>query len=69
MPSIIKNKFPSSQCVGVEYSRELAEVNKDNSMTIIQGDVNYLPIPDCSFDIAIATAIIEHLPDPKRFLS
>lgn len=69
MLSIIKNKFPSSQCVGVEYSRELAEVNKDNSMTIIQGDVNYLPIPDCSFDIAIATAIIEHLPDPKRFLS
>ncbi len=68
MLSTIKTEFPSSQCVGVEYSRGLVEVNKDSRTTIMQGDVNYLPIKECSFDIAIATAIIEHLPDPKKFL-
>lgn len=68
MLSMIKDYFPSARCVGLEYSLELLETNKDNRITIIQGDVNALPIQNKSFDIAIAAAIIEHLPNPKKML-
>ena len=36
---------------------------------MLQGDVNYLPMPDGAFDIAMATAVIEHLPEPGRMLN
>ena len=68
MLSMIKDSFPLAKCIGIEYSQELVESNSDRRITVLQGDVNSLPMPDCSFDIAIATAIIEHLPDPKRFI-
>ena len=57
-----------AECIGIEYSQELAETNTNGRITVLQGDVNYLPILDNSFDIAIATAIIEHLPNPERML-
>jgi len=68
MLSMIKDSFPLARCIGIEYSQELVEANPDRRITVLQSDVNYLPMPDSSFDIAIATAIIEHLPDPKRFI-
>jgi ubiquinone/menaquinone biosynthesis C-methylase UbiE len=68
MLGIIKKKFLSARCVGVEYSRELVETNTDRRITLVQGDVNFLPVTDDCFDIVIATAIIEHVPDPERML-
>lgn len=68
MLSIIKNSFPSVKCVGIEYSLELLKAKNDSRITVLQGDVNSLPMPDNSFDIAVATAIIEHIPNPKRML-
>ena len=67
--SRIKDNFSSARCVGVEHSLELVESSADDRITVLQGDVNALPMPDNSFDIAIATAIIEHLPDPNKMLS
>lgn len=66
--SIIKNDFPFAKCIGIEYSQELVETNTDSRIAVLQGDVNSLKMPNNSFDIAIATAIIEHLPNPKRML-
>ncbi len=66
--SIIKKSFPLARCVGIEYSTELARANNRSQTTIVQGDVNFLPIPDNSFDIVIAAAVIEHLPEPDRML-
>jgi len=68
MLGILKKKFPGAQCVGIEYSRQLVESNIDDRIIVLQGDVNYLPVPNNSFDIAVATAVIEHLPHPKRML-
>lgn len=68
MLSMLKDNFPSANCVGIEYSRELVETNTNKKITVLQGDVNSLQMPDNSFDIAVATAIIEHLPNPKRML-
>ncbi len=68
MLGMIKNTFPSAKCVGIELSRELIETNTDRRITLLQGNVNYLPISSDTVDIVVATAVIEHLPDPKMLL-
>lgn len=68
MLSKIKDSYPLTNCIGIEYSIELIETNNDSRITILQGDVTAVDMPDNSFDIAVATAIIEHLADPKKFL-
>lgn len=69
MLSKIKDKFPKSNCVGVEYSQELIDVNQDKRIKLIQGDVQKLPFKENQFNIVIATAIIEHLSSPQKFLA
>lgn len=64
----IKNSYPSARCVGVEYSLDLVEANSDGRITLLQGDVSHLSVHDDSFDIAVATAIIEHISEPERML-
>jgi SAM-dependent methyltransferase len=66
--SKIKNHFPKSKCIGIEFSWELVGCNRDSRNIILQGDVNLLPLKDNFFDVAIATAVIEHLPNPKQML-
>jgi len=68
MLSKLKDAFPSTECIGIEYSLDLVQCNTDSRITVTQGDVNYLSQPDNSFDIVVATAVIEHLPNPKRML-
>jgi ubiquinone/menaquinone biosynthesis C-methylase UbiE len=69
MLSRIKKEFPQTECIGIEYSRELIDYNRDNNIKIIQGDAQNLSFNDSSFNIVIATAIIEHLPEPAQMLS
>jgi len=69
MLSSIKKEFPQAKCFGLEYSQELIEMNQDKNIKIIQGDAQNLPFKNNSFDIAIATAIIEHLPGPSKIIS
>ncbi len=69
MLSSIKKKFPQAECIGLEYSRELINMNQDKNIKIIQGDAQNLPFKDNSFDIAIATALIEHLSEPFKMLT
>jgi ubiquinone/menaquinone biosynthesis C-methylase UbiE len=69
MLSQVKNSFSPATCIGVEYSKDLLSTITDLRLLLIQGDVNYVPVADNSIDIAIATAVIEHLPDPKSILN
>lgn len=70
MLSKIKKIFPTAECIGLEYSKDLIADNKDPGIRVIQGDVQDLTIfPDESFNVVIATAVIEHLAKPKRMLS
>ena len=69
MLSLIKKEFPQTQCTGLEYSQELIDMNQDENIKIIQGNAQNLPFEDNSFDIVVATAIIEHLPQPAQMLS
>jgi ubiquinone/menaquinone biosynthesis C-methylase UbiE len=68
MLSKIKKIFPSSLCIGIELSWELVETNTDGDITLFQGDVNYLPLTNNAADIIVATAVIEHLQNPQKFL-
>jgi len=69
MLSSIKKEFPQAKCFGLEYSQELIDTNQDKNIKIIQGDAQNLPFENNFFDIAIATAVIEHLPEPSKMLS
>lgn len=68
MLSMIKNTYPSAQCVGIELTKELIETNTDKNIFILQGDVNSLPVSSGTADIVVATAVIEHLLNPEQFL-
>ena len=64
----IKKEFPTVKCLGLEYSQELINMNRDKNIEIIQGDAQNMPFKDESFDIAIAAAVIEHLNQPVKML-
>ncbi len=68
MLSRIKEEFPHTKCIGLEYSQELIDQNADKNIEIVRGDAQNLPFSDNSFDIVIATAIIEHLDFPIKML-
>lgn len=68
MLSTIKKEFSETQCIGLEYSQELIEMNQDKNIKIIQGDAQALPFRDNSFNIVVATAVIEHLNQPLKML-
>lgn len=67
----IHEKYPESNCVGIENCTELVEFAHENSpeLNIQKGDIQFVNYPDDSFDIAIATAVIEHVPDPAKAIS
>lgn len=69
MLNLIKKQFPHAKCIGLEYSQELINLNQNKNIKIIQGDAQKLPFEKNSFDIAIATAVIEHLPEPFKMLA
>lgn len=68
MLSRIKEKFPETKCVGVDYSPYLIVANEDKTIQIVQGDAQNLPFEKNSFDVASAMALIEHIPRPTKML-
>lgn len=71
MLDMIHQKYKEVHCVGVEYNKDLVDFAKAKfpHLEIIQGDVQLLDFPNDSFDVAIATAIIEHVPNPLKMMS
>jgi len=69
MLSAIKRMSPEAKCVGLEYSKELIERNRDEKINLVQGDAQDLPFQNDSFDIVTAAAVIEHLPQPAKMLA
>lgn len=69
MLSRIKKGFPKAECLGLDYSKDLIASNEDPTIKMICADAQHLPFEDNCFDIAIATAVIEHVPDPDKMLA
>ena len=64
--------YPECRCVGVEYNSDLVGLAKEMhpELEIHQGDVQDLSsFNDGEFDVAIATAVIEHVESPEIFIS
>lgn len=68
MLDMVHRKYPQTHCVGIEYNQELVDFGKRKfpGLELIQGDIQSLDFPDDFFDVAIATAVIEHVPDPGK---
>ncbi len=68
----INKIYPECKCVGVEYDNELANLANRlfPNLKIYQGDVQKLNqyIKE-KFDVAIATAVIEHVLEPQNFIN
>lgn len=54
--------------VGLDFSAELLKFNVNRKLNMIQGDAMKLPFRDNSFDVIVATAVIEHVPDAEKML-
>jgi len=55
-------------CVGLDLSLELLRVNENPDLGLIQGNALHLPFAREVFDVVVATAVIEHLSQPRRFV-
>ncbi|MBM2833761.1 MAG: methyltransferase 11 protein [Candidatus Brocadiaceae bacterium] len=68
MLSNLKDVFPNATCAGIEYAKDLMTCCESKTIHLIQGDALTLPIKDNSFDVVIATAIIEHVSEPIQLV-
>jgi SAM-dependent methyltransferase len=68
MLSNLKDAFPNATCVGIEYARDLMACCESKTIHLIRGDALTLPVKDNSFDVVIATAIIEHVSEPIQLV-
>ncbi|MGA7490581.1 MAG: class I SAM-dependent methyltransferase [Xanthobacteraceae bacterium] len=55
-------------CVGLDISPKLVAVGrrKHPHIQFVEGDIERLPFPDASFDGALLSGVVHHLPDPSR---
>jgi ubiquinone/menaquinone biosynthesis C-methylase UbiE len=71
MLSRIKDKYPSTLCVGLEYSPDLLNLGVAlfQDISFIRADAQNMSFfKDASFDVIVAAAIIEHLKNPGEML-
>lgn len=70
MLSSIHQEYPDANCVGVECNQELVDFAKAKfpHLRIVKGDVQRLDFSAGSFDVCIAAAVIEHVPDPLEMV-
>jgi len=61
--------FPEARRVGVDLSPELLATGTDPDQTLVLADAHDLPAQRGCWDLVVATAVIEHVPDPVRVLA
>tara|TARA_Y100001968_G_scaffold150815_1_gene137987 strand:- start:1938 stop:2654 length:717 start_codon:yes stop_codon:yes gene_type:complete len=68
--SAIKDKYPNSQVIGIEFSKEAAGLAADKLDDVWRINLNELSSDDIhgEFDVIICADVIEHLLDPQSCL-
>lgn len=72
MLAALSAAYPSTETLGIEYNPELVSMAREMNpgINVRQGDVQDLSdIADGSYEVAVATAVIEHLEEPAKFLA
>ncbi len=64
----IKEVFPDTTCIGIEYASDLISCNDSENVHLIRGDALVLPFKENVFDVVTATAITEHVSDPIQLI-
>ncbi len=59
-------QFGVAQYIGLDYSFDLLRATQPVGISKTQADAQHLPLPLGCADAVIATAIIEHVPDPDQ---
>ena len=67
---------PVAEVVGVDNSPAMLAVAGDTLATLgldnvrlLEGELDALPLPDDSVDVAVANMVLHHAPDPEAMLS
>lgn len=68
MLDMLNQNLNVKTAVGLDYSIELLRTNKNPELNLLRGDAIELPFKEDSFDVVVATAVIEHVPDAGKML-
>jgi len=55
--------------VGLDFSAELLKTNPHHTSHYVQADAMDIPFKDNAFDVIVATAVIEHVPEPEKMVT
>ena len=66
---LIKLRALGWEVQGVEFNAGAVEVCRESGLSVSHGDLHAAEFPDESFDMVSARHLIEHLPDPNRFMA
>lgn len=60
----LRERIRCQTCIGFDYSLKLMQTTNLPGIAKVQADALALPLMDDCADVAITTAVIEHVPDP-----
>ncbi len=66
---LIKLRALGWEVQGVEFNAGAVAVCRDSGLNVFHGDLHAAGFADESFDMVSARHLIEHLPDPNRFMA
>lgn len=64
----LKDTWPRAACVGLDLSRDLLRAGRAPGLGLLLANASALPIRPATVDLLVATAVIEHVPDPLGVL-
>jgi len=68
MLGMLNDKLHIQTAVGLDYSADLLHTNSNEGLYLVQADAVTLPFKNNSFDVLIATAVIEHVTNPSQMM-